>query len=266
MKIVQWLYTTMWGRFVRAGITNRFFCSVVGWCAQRRFSVFVIKPFVSTYAIAVDECEKPLQAYSTFNDFFSRRLVADARPVTQGDLCVPADGMLLLYRHINQLHSLVIKKVSVDLVTLTNHSFDGSCDVVIVRLRLHDYHRFHMPCDGVVKSIRHIRGGYDSVDPVVYAVGKNPLLTNERVVITIAVQQGDMQFVCVGALVVGRIIILCKEGMSYRKGDELGYFLCGASTVVCIMPAGSVEYDREADEKEKFYKMGSLLGVYKKSA
>ena len=57
----------------------------------------LIRWFANRYRVDLDEVEQPdLSAYPTFNDFFTRRLQRDARPVAGDDHTIvsPADGYL----------------------------------------------------------------------------------------------------------------------------------------------------------------------------
>jgi phosphatidylserine decarboxylase len=56
-------------------------------------SVKNIAPFVKFFNINVDEIAEPLSSFKTFNEFFYRKLVVGARPVSEGDndrVCVSA--------------------------------------------------------------------------------------------------------------------------------------------------------------------------------
>ena len=49
---------------------------------------------------------------------------------------------------------------------------------------------------------------------------------------------GNVMVVCVGATIVGSILHTADVGASVEKGDELGYFAFGGSTLLTLFPVG----------------------------
>jgi phosphatidylserine decarboxylase len=123
-------------------------------------------------------------------------------------------------------------------------SFAGGT-ALIFRLAPHHYHRFHFPCSGSLASLTPIKGGYESVDPAAYTATICPPLKNKRAVfrLTTSPVWKDPIMVAVGALLVGDIVSTAKIGAIHEKGDELGYFACGGSTVILLLRAGTVLLD-----------------------
>lgn len=75
--------------------------------------------------------------------------------------------------------------------------------------------------------------------------------------------------VFVGALLVGTIknTNAAKPGDSVNKGDEMGYFQYGGSTVIAVFPKGDVTWDDDLltnSEKpvETIVKMGDHIGKF----
>jgi phosphatidylserine decarboxylase len=59
-------------------------------------------------------------------------------------------------------------------------------------------------------------------------------------------------FVAIGALLVGSIAFTVKEGQKVVKGEELGYFAYGGSTVVVLFPKEmGIEFDSDMSEWSK---------------
>lgn len=52
-------------------------------------------------------------------------------------------------------------------------------------------------------------------------------------------------FVAIGAMLVGSIGWSKREGEQVRKGEELGWFAYGGSTVVCVFPPGLITFDED---------------------
>lgn len=60
-------------------------------------------------------------------------------------------------------------------------------------------------------------------------------------------------FVAIGALLVGSINFTVEEGQQVKRGEELGYFAYGGSTVVAVYAKGLINFDEDllANSKNK---------------
>lgn len=56
---------------------------------------------------------------------------------------------------------------------------------------------------------------------------------------------GKVAVVCVGAMLVGSIIITAKVGSELKRADEMGYFAFGGSTLVVVFEKGKMNFDRD---------------------
>jgi phosphatidylserine decarboxylase len=204
----------------------------------------LVEHFIKTYGIeytqanrcsasnSVKTCAKK---YGTLNEFFTRRIPFTVDP---SDLVSPATCKCTVFDAF-QDSTLWVKGAKWSAARLLG---DASASyekyaVGIFRLRPADYHRFHSPVRGVILTIRHIQGGYLSVDPEIVRK-RNVLTENNRVVLSIASPvYGLCYFVAVGAAGVGRVTITTRVGDSVDTGDELGVFEFGGSTVVVLIPA-----------------------------
>lgn len=153
-----------------------------------------------------------------------------------------------------------------ELATLAKRRFRLAA-VTVARLAPTDYHRVHSPCKGRVAKVVHIGGEYFPVKPVaVTARGLDVLTTNRRVVVQIDPpneQMGPIWVVLVGAIEVGSIVLDIKEGDVLEKGQEMGYFQYGGSTVVVVHRIQvCIEKDllvNSCDLKETYCKVGQRL-------
>nr|WP_256205598.1 phosphatidylserine decarboxylase [Calditerricola satsumensis] len=75
-------------------VPKRSVSRLAGYLAASPMSRVLIPRFARTYGVNVDEAERPLEAYESLADFFTRRLKPGARPVAPGkDVVVsPVDG------------------------------------------------------------------------------------------------------------------------------------------------------------------------------
>lgn len=89
---------------------------------------------------------------------------------------------------------------------------------------------------------------------------------NRRVVVRlIDTPVGDVLMVVIGAAAVGSIRFSQHEGDTLAKGQELGHFAYGGSTVVTLFKAGAVRFDEDLRARslqgvETLVKTGSSLG------
>ncbi|KAJ7433051.1 phosphatidylserine decarboxylase-domain-containing protein [Mycena galericulata] len=238
-----------------------------------------IPSFIATYSLATDELLEPdIKKYRTFNDFFSRKLKPDARPVDNAEdplaICSAADCRLTVYQTVDLAKEFWIKGRNFTIPNLLNvpadsekaSAFDGS-SLAIFRLAPSDYHRFHCPIDGTVGDVVHIPGQYYTVNPqAVNEPGFDVFTANTRSVLylTHAATGLPVAFVAIGALLVGSIGWTNggEKGKTVKKGEELGYFAYGGSTVVAVFPK---DFDADLVSNsmvpvETLVKVGNSLG------
>ena len=69
-----------------------------GWVAGAQWGAltqWIIRRFIRKYQVNMAEAAQPSpRAYATFNDFFTRALRADARPLAPATLVSPVDGAI----------------------------------------------------------------------------------------------------------------------------------------------------------------------------
>ncbi|KIY45019.1 hypothetical protein FISHEDRAFT_67255 [Fistulina hepatica ATCC 64428] len=229
-------------------------------------SRFAIPSFVKTWSIETDELLDPeLDHYGCFNEFFYRRLKPGARPIDlpQDGICSVADCRLTVYENMSLAREFWVKGRNFTIPSLLNVSEDSPVardfedgSVAIFRLAPSDYHRFHSPIYCTVGNIHHVDGEYFTVNPqAVTQKGLDILTANIRSVLYLrdAYRGCPIAFVAVGALLVGSIkwTTGAKTGASVKRGDELGYFAYGGSTVVAVFPKDFVKYDDDLVENSK---------------
>jgi len=241
-----------------------------------------IPSFIATYSLETSELLEPdITKYKNFNEFFSRKLRPDARPVDNAAdplaICSAADCRLTVYQTVDLAKQFWIKGREFTIPNLLGvppdsekaRIFDGS-SLAIFRLAPSDYHRFHCPIDGTVGDIVHIPGQYYTVNPqAVNEPGFDVFTANTRSVLflTHTATGLPVAFVAIGALLVGSIGWTNggEKGKTVKKGEELGYFAYGGSTVVAVFPKGVIEFDADLVANslvpvETMIKVGNSLG------
>lgn len=267
-SLLKLLYNR-YGSFLRWFITNPSLISkIAGWYADSSISKKDIDAFIKKYDIDIKEIEEPLESFESFNGFFTRKIKPEARPINQDPLMItsPADGLVYAAPNITPETEVLVKGKSFDLEALLQNehlaqNFYGGT-LVVIYLGPWDYHRFHFPCDAYPYSPKRINGIYESVNPLVYTMGIQPLTENERHLIMLKTTDNqNIAFLPVGALCVGRITETYQTGRWYKKGEEAGYFSFGGSTIVLVFPKDFMElHSTIASHTFTPIKMGQPLG------
>ncbi len=245
-------YGTPWGR----RFTGRWLCcpllsKLYGRLQQHAVTRIIIPGFVSQYHIDLSEAWMPSKGYGSFNDFFTRRLKPESRPVTTDPLSLAsvADSRLLSFTLEKNTH-IDVKgmrwRLSQLLGThdLDTHYRNGVC--LCFRLAPCDYHRFGYADDGIQEPVHTLSGPLHSVNPLALRYKEDILATNFRQWCLIrSTHFGTLIQVEIGAMMVGSIVQNHPRGGSIRKGAEKGYFQFGGSTVLLILEPGRIQMDAD---------------------
>lgn len=215
-----------------------------------------IPSFIEFHGLKVDEILEPISSFKTFNDFFYRKLKPSARPTESPDdprrLVSAADCRLMVFETVSEATKLWIKGREFSTARLLGDVYRDEAEryvggpLAIFRLAPQDYHRFHVPVDGRIGEIRDVKGEYYTVNPQAIRSALDVYGENVRKIVPIdSPQFGRVMVVCVGAMMVGSIKITIEEGQDVKRGQELGYFAFGGSTIVVLFERGTVEWDED---------------------
>ena len=230
-----------------------------------------ITPFISKYKLDKKEFLKDPSEYNSFNDFFSRKLIAQARPInSSADTVVfPADGRHLGIQNLSKNTRIFTKGQKFNLPALFRSTelakpfTDGSA--VISRLCPVDYHRFHFPISGNPTIPELINGSLFSVNPIALRKKISIFWENKRYLSFIEeTPVGRVAIFLIGATCVGSVKFSVKFQDPIQKGDELGYFLFGGSGVITLFEEGAVTLAEDLLEStgnglELYAKMGDHM-------
>jgi phosphatidylserine decarboxylase len=261
-----------------------------GWSLPRPLRAMALTRFARIYGIDPSEAEKPIAEYDGFDDFFTRRLRAGARPIDDapGRVVSSADGKVVEGGLVEAGKLLQAKGVLFSLEELLGDAeaaarLEGGA-FLITYLSPKDYHRVHAPVAGRVVGWRHIPGVLFPVNA--RSVNREPRLFvgNERFVTFIEGDAGFTAVVMVAAVGVGHVTAsyddavathrgeFVRAGVSHRRydeprpigrGDELGIFHLGSTTIVVCEP-GRVTLD--PFEPGSAVKMGVGIGRFSTQA
>lgn len=234
------LYKHKLGRSLASLIARPGISRAAGCFMDSRLSRVFIKPFIRKNGI--DMREAAPKSYTSFNDFFTRRLVDGARPFEKSRYALPSpcDGLLTVYE-ASRGGVFTVKGSPYTLETLLSdpslaESFEGGW-LLVFRLTPSHYHRYAFPDSGKIINTRRIQGVFHTVRPE--ALENLPVFkTNTREYAYLETENfGKMIYMEVGATMVGRIQNDVKSG-SFTRGQEKGRFEFGGSTVILITEKG----------------------------
>lgn len=241
-KLLSFLYTNIFGRMLLKPLIQPQASKLAGRYLSSAHSKWLISKFIERNEINMDiyeECD-----YSSFNDFFTRKIKPDCRPVPE-DLDVlisPCDCLATVYP-IQENTTFSIKNTEYTLRSLLRSPrlakrFRGGYAYVL-RLTVEDYHRYLYSVSGKQSKNYHIDGTYHTVNPI--ANDYLPIYkenTREYTVIH-SKEFGDVLQMEVGALLVGKISNH-KQSTVVTRGEEKGFFEYGGSTIVVLTQKGRV--------------------------
>ena len=242
-----------------------------GWVAGGRWgwiTTAIIRRFIRRYQVNMAEAAEPDAAsYASFNEFFTRALKTEARPLAPARFVCPVDGAISQFGAIAQDqifqakgHSYSTSALLAGQDNLAQAFQDGHFATLYLAPK--DYHRVHMPCAGSLKRMIHVPGELFSVNPVTARGVPGLFARNERVVCLFDTDHGPMALVLVGATIVGSMATVwhgvvnpprtgtvrewtyAPGEVRLRQGEEMGRFLLG-STVVLLWPKTTLAFDPE---------------------
>lgn len=238
----------------------------------------LIKAFIKRFNVDMSQALEPdPTAYATFNDFFTRALKADARPLGEG-LLSPADGTLSQYGRLTagQLvqakgHTYSAQTLLGGDCTLAEEFMGGSFATVYLSPR--DYHRVHMPVSGTLREMIYVPGRLFSVNQATANYVPGLFARNERLVCIFDTEHGPMAMVLVGAMIVAAIETVWAgqvtplsghpqrmkfgQPVILEKGAEMGRFKLGSTVVMCFAEPVTFENNPLGAKVE----MGQTLGT-----
>ncbi|KAK7986903.1 phosphatidylserine decarboxylase-domain-containing protein [Apiospora saccharicola] len=223
-----------------------------------------IAPFIKSFALEdtlAQLVEPDPEKYPNFNAFFSRAIREDARPVAEPSnprvVSSVADCRLSVFPTVDLATQYWIKGSGFTIERLLGGDkekaklFEGG-SVAIHRLAPQDYHRWHAPVDGTVRSVEEIPGAYYTVNPqAINQTGTLDVFCENRRSVMMVEQAGTgrpVAIIAIGAMLVGSIIYvdgLEQPGAQMRRGQCVGKFQYGGSTVVTLHPRGDLELDQD---------------------
>lgn len=213
-----------------------------------------IQKFINFHQLDMSEVLLPVEKFNNFNEFFYRQLKPNARPCSAPDdpriVVSPADCRSVVFNKMDDATKIWVKGREFSIKRLLGNAYPEDVDryvngsLGIFRLAPQDYHRFHIPVDGVLGTPKTIEGEYYTVNPMAIRSALDVYGENVRVCVPIdSVAHGRVMVICVGAMMVGSTVITREKGEEVKRAEELGYFKFGGSTILLLFENGKIKFD-----------------------
>ncbi|HEV7658246.1 MAG TPA: phosphatidylserine decarboxylase family protein [Allosphingosinicella sp.] len=211
------------------------------------------------YDFEIPDPSDPHWGWPSFNAFFHREIKPECRPVAEPDnprvIVSPNDGTVYnMADNVQPTAQFWLKAEPYSLFNmLDGHYVDRFAGGSVFQSYLSgaDYHRWRSPIDGIVRHARVVEGltfsdaesaGYDDT-AATYSQGYETAV-NTRGLVFIESPDSTIGMVCVipvGITEISSVRISVKEGDKVRKGDELGYFSYGGSSMAIVFQPGAID-------------------------
>lgn len=266
-RLLEWMYGSRPGRILVSFMIRPWVSRSAGWLLDRRISALAVKPFIKSNHIDMTDFEE--RNFSSFNDFFTRRVKEGRRPVDMKPehLIAPCDSKLTVYP-IEDNSRFRVKGVDYTLEQLLRDEelaqrFLGGT-LLLFRLTVGDYHRYGYIDSGFLGEEIHMDGVYHTVNPA--AASRYPIYReNTREYALLESEHfGSLVQMEVGATMVGRIVNNPGQTL-VQRGQEKGRFEFGGSTVIVLLQKDAAIIDEDirnntSREEETVVRMGQVIG------
>jgi phosphatidylserine decarboxylase len=243
-----------------------------------------IKQIIKHYGVNMDEAKEPdINAYNSFNEFFTRELKLGIRPLSTeaNSIACPCDGAVSQAGKITDGKVFQAKGKSFNAIDLLGGNAERAAPFnngifTTIYLSPKDYHRLHMPLTGTLREMVHIPGRLFSVNPATVNSVPNLFARNERVAAIFDTDAGPMALILVGAIFVSSVETVWhgvvtppsvssvqswqygEDAPTIKKGEEMGRFNMG-STIIVLFGKDQAQWDAEF-KAEQTVKLGELIG------
>lgn len=234
---------------------------VVRWRAKW-WKNLMIRVIGGAYGIDLSDAVRKSPAdYESFNDYFTRELEDDARPMPEDSTAIacPVDGKVSQMGIIEGSMLMQAKGQYFDVASLLGGQEEWAQPFIngqfaTIYLAPYNYHRIHAPISGRLTHSAFVPGRLFSVSPLTVNHVPRIFARNERLVTLWDTEFGSVAMVLVGAIFVSSIQTVWhgeyaarrrleiadfrNQEIQLNRGQELGRFNMG-STIVMLLPPGA---------------------------
>jgi phosphatidylserine decarboxylase len=225
-----------------------------GWLSESAYE------YNKLYEFVIPDQSAPHWGWQSFNDYFHRQIKPECRPIDgphDPKVIVSAnDGTVYrIARAVKAVDRFWLKGQPYSLVNMLNNRyidrFVGG-DVFQSFLSGADYHRWRSPIAGVVRHARVVDGlmfsdaesAGDDPTAGTYSQGYEASV-NTRGLVFIESDDPTIGMVCVmpiGITEISSVTIQVKDGDRVEKGQELGFFSYGGSSMCLVFQPGAIDH------------------------
>jgi phosphatidylserine decarboxylase len=255
-------------------------------CENKAWKNLMISQISRIYGVNMAEAQQAdINAYRSFNEFFTRPLKDGARPITElkNGIACPADGVVSQAGNITEGDIFQAKGKTFTVTDLLGGDAQRAAPFqnglfTTIYLSPKDYHRLHIPLTGTLKEMVHVPGRLFSVNAATVNAVPRLFARNERVVCIFDTEIGEMALVLVGAIFVSSVETVwhgvvtpptiskvrtwhyAENAPRLEKGAEVGRFNMG-STIIVLFGKDKAQWQTDFTEG-KAVKMGELIGTF----
>lgn len=211
----------------------------------------VINIYCKHYSIKLEDYLIPPKGFKTFNEFFTRKIKPELRPLSEG-IVSPVDGSVYDFGIVDNEKKIFVKNQHFSVQDLLQQENSKFSSFAVLYLSPSNYHRVHAPFDFTINKIKYIPGNLRSVREDKVQKTENLYCKNERIVLYGDSEYGQFAFTFIGAMIVGKIKLSFEvkatsnvkkacctelnydEAITIKKGNELGYFELGSSVIILL--------------------------------
>ena len=246
-----------------------------------RIRTTLIRRFIKAYDVDMSEAARAEDQYASFNDFFTRELKPNARPLADATTHVlsSADGTISQIGTVTDGKIFQAKGKHFTCSQLLGDDPDAAAvfeggSFATIYLSPRDYHRVHMPAGGALESATYVPGDLFSVNDATAQDVNGLFARNERLACRFTGDIGRFASVMVGAMIVAGIETVWGGASPTHAprvkrdrfdgdvvldaGAEMGRFILGSTSILLFEP-GAVTWD-PALTAGSTVRMGQALG------
>eukprot|EP01084_Bolivina_argentea_P178085 307873_1 len=219
-------------------------------------SSYIIPAWESWNAINMSLYKIPPNGFQNFNEFFSRKIYSKYRPIASPNnrsvITSPTDGSIFnITKNLQLNETQTIKNVKYNIYNMLENKtmadiFENGT-LINIYLQPYNYHRFHSAVDGIICDSVEMIDGYILYTPTEISMipyESNVWWTQNNVRKVVYVENpifGTVAHVFVGIWLIDSVQIEKQRGDSISKGEEIGYFMYGGSSVVLLFEEGVID-------------------------
>ena len=230
-------------------------------------SAATLSDWMSAPVITIDDYIVPEGGFTTFNEFFLRAIKPEAKPLDgENDPSVivsPADGAIRQVYAGDLDTNFKVKRDVINIRQALNNSpyadrFIGG-EIVDILLWFTDYHHFHAPVSGKIVAYGEYPGSYN------YNFGKvdwdKKLAKHKRLYYIFQTEKfGFVAMIPVGFWGVGSIVSEYSSGDYVKKGDKIGHFEYGGSSIILIFEPDAIKFTIPVGDKSVAVEVRKKIG------